>query len=308
MEDETNSDMKIKSKPTPNREYQDSVFVDLHSNDEILREEAVMDIYNALHDKKITQKEQVKFIKLKSVFFHKVRNDVSFVVNGKLLVLLEHQSTINENMPYRCLEYSVATLGSQMNPRDKFLTVPLKLFNPEFYVIYSGDASYPARKVQRLSDLFEEKVDNPQLELIVTVININHPDNKEFLDSCPVLKGYKRLVERVKKYKKLYNEDGYIIAIEECIRENTEISDYLRRKTMEVRDMFSLEYNYNDELEAYRFTGIKQGIKQGIQQGSYDAKIETAKNCLNIKMPVETIAKITGLTEKEIGLLIINPL
>lgn len=52
MEDETNSDMKIKSKPTPNREYQDSVFVDLHSNDEILREEAVMDIYNALHDKK----------------------------------------------------------------------------------------------------------------------------------------------------------------------------------------------------------------------------------------------------------------
>jgi len=112
------------------------------------------------------------------------------------------------------------------------------------------------------------------------------------------------IAHKVKKYKKLYNEDGYIIAIEECIRENTEISDYLRRKTMEVRDMFSLEYNYNDELEAYRFTGIKQGIKQG----SYDAKIETAKNCLNIKMPVETIAKITGLTEKEIGLLIINPL
>ena len=74
---------------TPNREYKDSVFVDLHSKDEMLREDAVMDIYNALHDKKITHKEQIKFIKLENVFFHKVRNDVSFTVNGKVLILLE---------------------------------------------------------------------------------------------------------------------------------------------------------------------------------------------------------------------------
>ena len=31
------------------------------------------------------------------------------------------------------------------------------------------------------------------------------------------------------------------MAIEKCIRENIKISDYLRRKTMEVRDMFSVD-------------------------------------------------------------------
>ena len=97
MNDSTNLNKKTQNVPTPNREYQDSVFVDLHSNDEILREEAVMDIYNALHDKKITKKDKIEFIKLNDVFFHKVRNDVSFIVNNRLLVLLEHQSTINPN-------------------------------------------------------------------------------------------------------------------------------------------------------------------------------------------------------------------
>jgi len=281
---------------TPNREYKDSVFVDLHSKDEILREDAVMDIYNALHDKKITHKEQIKFIKLENVFFHKVRNDVSFTVNGKVLILLEQQSTINENMPYRCLEYSVAIIGSQMNRRDKFLPRPMKILNPEFCVIYNGDVSYPARKEQRLSDLFEEKTDDPKLELIVTVININHPDNKEFLDSCPLLKGYKKLVDKVKLYKRLYGDKGYIMAIEACIREGIEIQDYLKRKTEEIRDMFSLEYNYDDELDAYRYAGMQQGI----QRGSYDNKIETAKRLLGMGLSVHDIMKATTLTEKEI--------
>jgi len=30
------------------------------------------------------------------------------------------------------------------------------------------------------------------LELIVKVININHPDNKNFLEKCSILKGYKK--------------------------------------------------------------------------------------------------------------------
>lgn len=300
MGNQTASNINSQCLLTPNREYKDSVFVDLHSKDEILKEEAVMDIYNALHDKKIVKKEEIKFVKLQNVFFHKVRNDVSFIVDGKILVLLEHQSTINENMPYRCLEYSVATIGSQMNPRDKFLPTPIKILSPEFCVIYNGSAPYPARKVQRLSDLFEEKTDDPRLELIVTVININHSETQEFLNSCPILRGYKKLVDKVKLYKRLYGEAGYVMAIEECIRENIEIKDYLKRKTKEVRDMFSLEYNYDDELEAYRFAGMQQGMQKGMQKGFYDANIKTAKNCLNLNIPLETIVKITGLTEKEI--------
>lgn len=290
-------DTPIFNEMTPNREYKDSVFVDLHSKDELLREDAVIDIYNALHDKKITRKEQIKFIKLENVFFHKVRNDVSFTVDGKVLILLEHQSTINENMPYRCLEYSLAIISSQMKRRDKFLPSPIKILSPEFYVIYNGDASYPAIKEQCLSDLFAEKTDDPRLELIVTVININHPDNKNFLDSCPLLRGYKKLVDKVKIYKRLYGDKGYVMAIEECIREGIEIQDYLKRKTKEITDMFSLEYNYNDELEAYRYAGMQQGMQQGIKQASMEMAYAMKKRGFEIGV----IMEMTHLTKEEIG-------
>ena len=42
--------------PTPNREYKDSVFVDLFSVDDETRYDAVIPFYNQFHNKKITNK------------------------------------------------------------------------------------------------------------------------------------------------------------------------------------------------------------------------------------------------------------
>ena len=42
--------------------------------------------------------------------------------------------------------------------------------------------------------------------------------------------------------------------------------------------------------------GISQGIAQGISQGEHQAKIETAKNLLAMKLSVENISKATGLS------------
>ena len=46
---------------------------------------------------------------------------------------------------------------------------------------------YPAQKDLKLSDAFMETNENKDdipLELIVKVININHPDNENFLEQC----------------------------------------------------------------------------------------------------------------------------
>ena len=287
-----------------NREYKDSVFVDLFSVDEKTRTDAVITFYNELHEDKITSKEEVKFLRLENVLFRKVRNDVSFVVEDNLVVLLEHQSTINANMAFRFLEYIVAVYQTQIDPKSKFGQTELKLPAPEFYVIYNGKQAYPARKEQHISKLFKSIRNKPQLELIVNVININHPENQEFLDKCPMLKGYKKLVEKAESYKTFYGDKGYAMAIEECIRENIEISEYLRRKMREVMEMFTAEYSYELELEASkedgRVEGIREGIEKGRMEGFYYNKIETARNCLNLKMPIETIATITGLRAEEI--------
>ena len=53
------------------------------------------------------------------------------------------------------------------------------------------------------------------------------------------------------------------------------------------------------EFDAER-RGYKEGIEAGISQGSQQAKIETAKNLLSMSLPIENIAKATGLSIKEI--------
>ena len=42
----------------------------------------------------------------------------------------------------------------------------------------------------RLSDAFEKKTDNPELELVCRVYNINFGKNQELLEKCEVLKQY----------------------------------------------------------------------------------------------------------------------
>ena len=296
----------------PNRQYKDSVFVDLFSLDEKTRYDAVIPFYNAFHNEKITRKEEIRFVRLENVLFRKVRNDVSFVANNRLLILLEHQSTVNENMPFRCLEYVVALYQAEMKARDKFSQTPMMLLAPEFYVIYNGASAYPAMKELKLSSLFKDSEKAPQLELKVTVININHPDNKDFLDKCNFLKGYGKLERKVRRYRELYGERGYIIAIEECIKEDMELVEYLKRKMREVSQMFSAEYSYELELEASKEDGIREGMKRGIERGREKGREEgikkgreegilsVARSLVDIGISLDKVAQATGLSKEEI--------
>lgn len=294
-----------------NREYKDSVFVDLFSIDKKTRLDASISLYNALHKEKISEKDDVRFVRLVNILFCKVRNDVSFVVNNRLLILVEHQSTINENITFRFLEYIVAIYSSVLNQRDKFLRKAIELYAPEFYVIYNGKADYPARKELRLSNLFKESAGGVSLELVVNSININHPENKDFLESCPTLKGYQQLVEKCEKYFALNGESGYIKAIEECINQGI-LSEYLKRRMREVAEMFSAEYSYKLELEASKRDGIeigraegiqqgmRSGIQQGMQQGMHAKALETAKELLSMGLSVSDIMRATALSKDEI--------
>ena len=52
----------------------------------------------------------------------------------------------------------------------------------------------------------------------------------------------------------------------------------------------------NTELEE----ATESGIEKGILQGSQEKALEIAKNLLNAKMDLDSIAKMTGLSREEI--------
>ena len=72
------------------RKYRDTVFRILFGED---RNNA-MSLYEAISGKTIIKPEDFEFTTLKDVIFMKLKNDVSFIVDSRL-VLFEHQSTFN---------------------------------------------------------------------------------------------------------------------------------------------------------------------------------------------------------------------
>ena len=116
---------------------------------------------------------------IEQVLYKSFYNDIAMLIDNKIVILIEHQSTINENMPFRILEYITRIYEKITKSKNKFGRKLIHLPIPEFYVFYNGKEDFPTEKTLKLSDAFlspEEKhgkiLDFP-LEITVKVVNIN---------------------------------------------------------------------------------------------------------------------------------------
>ena len=75
-----------------NREHKDSVFRLLFSKPEILR-----NLYSAIEGIELPPDVTIDINTISGVLVKGMRNDISFIIDDRLVVLIEHQSTISEN-------------------------------------------------------------------------------------------------------------------------------------------------------------------------------------------------------------------
>ena len=182
---------------------------------------------------------------------------------------------------------------------------------PEFYVFYNGKEPYSREITLKLSDAFIEPVAQPNLELIVKVVNINRHNEHPLLALCNPINEYSIFIQTVRKWKAIDPEQGFQKAVEECIAHNI-LREYLERKTKEVINMLLAEYNYEEDIAVQRAEereiafaeGIKQGIEQGrtegIEQGFHKKAIESARILKQLHCDTAMIIQVTGLTKEEI--------
>ncbi|MBE6352730.1 MAG: hypothetical protein E7060_07280 [Treponema bryantii] len=281
-----------------NRKHKDSLFIDLFCKDKVEGKENFISLYNALHQSKLDlASTELKEVNIENVLYTVRSNDIAMLVDDRLVVLLEHQSTINENMPLRLLEY-VSRVYEQLIPiRTRYKKKAMKLPYPEFYVFYDGKNSYPAEKTLKLSDAFiipEKKYlkkKNISLEILVKVININIGANNSILKHCKTLEEYSTLVELVRESKQENPDSSLEETLTKAIK-NGILSEYLQRKSSEVRNMLIAEYSYETDIEVQREEAFEEGAEQ--------TKIQTAKNMIIDKIPLEQIAKWTALPLEKI--------
>jgi len=285
-----------------NRRYKDSVFVDLFGEDKNAKDNFLA-LYNALHGTHLDSTTELKRLRLEQVMYMTFYNDVARLVDDRIIVLVEHQSTVNANMPLRCLQY-VARLYEQIQePKAKYYRTLQKIPTPEFYVFYNGVENYPERTTLKLSDAFIAQPKKPALELVVTVININYNKGNELLNVCKPLAEYTLFVEAVRRHTKLDSENGFKNVINECMQ-NDILREYLQRKSREVINMLLAEYDYDVDIavqrEEEREIALKEGEAKGFSEGAYQKALEDAQNFKRLGVSISIIAEATGLTEEEV--------
>ena len=266
-----------------NRKYKDSVFTDLFGSDRDGKKNFLA-LYYALSDSDY-KLENVKLERkiIDQALYKTFNNDVSWEINGKLIVLVEHQSTINENMPFRCLEYVTRIYEGIVPVKNRYAEKVFKIPNPDFYVVYVGKKDMPREQDLHLSDAFYEK-DGSNLELTVKLKNCSDSEMLPINRSCDILKEYCQFIELVEKmFNKRFPKRSFKKAIETAISQGI-LVDYLDRKSREVINMLCAKYDYKMDI------AVKK--EEAVQQKA----IDTAKNLLkmNVLSP-EQIAQATEL-------------
>ena len=291
---------------TVNRKYKDSVFVDLFSEDEKAKEN-FLSLYNALHNSNLQLSCPVENIRLDNVMYMTIVNDVSCLVDNKIIVLAEHQSTINENMPLRFLQYIARLYEKLQRPTDRYLRKLSKIPTPEFYVFYNGLDDYPKTSILKLSDAFITKPDSLPVELEVKVYNINKNKGAEVLSRCKTLDEYSLFIEEVRTQTQLDSENGFTNAVKICIEKGI-LKEYLQRKSREVINMLVAEYDYDTDIAVQRQESLKIGIQQGIEQGrslglaegTRQKAFETARILKQLGDSITKIMQVTGLSKADV--------
>ena len=283
-----------------NRNYKDSVFVDLFAKD-INAKENFVSLYNALHNTNLDYRTtNLEPVMIEQVLYKSFYNDIAMLIDNKIVILVEHQSTINENMPFRILEYITRIYEKITKSKNKFGRKLIQLPVPEFYVFYNGKEDFPTEKTLKLSDAFllpDENygdIRNFPLEITVKVVNINVDKDNKVLKRCEVLEQYSEFVELVRDYISSRVEEPLSKAIKTAIKTGV-LRNYLERKATEVENMILTEYDYDTDIAVQREEAYEEGLSKGISQGAEQAKIETAKNLLNMGLTLKQIAQGTGL-------------
>jgi len=261
---------------TANKKYKDSLFRHLFNT-----KSAQLELYNAIYGTNYQDESIIDTNTLLKMLFTSPENDLAFSVNEKMLILFEHQSTINENMPVRMLTY-ITRIYEKRVGKKIYRKSLVKLPRPEFIVLYNGKEPFPKEKRLRLSDAFE-KIDDSDLislDLIVRVININKGVNPKLARRSKILDGYVTFIAKVREYEKKYPrkklEEAIKAAIRYCIK-NDILADYLKQNSSEVVNMLMTEHNVKDAIEVAREEGIEKGIERGIEKG-IEKGMEKTKN------------------------------
>jgi hypothetical protein len=265
--------------------------------------EKLRNLYNALTGSSYGEETPVVINTLKDALFQGLRNDISFTIGERTIVLIEHQSTLGKNVPLRMLFYLVTLYETMIKYEEFHGSREIDMPCPELYLLYNGTAPFPDKKTIKFSKVLkkENKV-KLRIEFEVEAYNINAGHNKELMEKVKELKEYAEFVDIVRKKQagkqsKEERETSFLLAIKECIKHNI-LKEFLEKHGGKaMKNLLSI--TMEDWVAIQKKESWEDGLEEGLAKGR-EEKREIARKAKAMGLPIAKIAEMTGLTPKEI--------
>jgi len=244
-----------------NRRYKDSVFTRHFGTPQ-----NALEVYNAVSGKNYPENTKVQIVTLSDALFMEQLNDVAFLIEDKLVVLIEHQSTLNENIPLRMLLYIAREYEMITSSKDLYKEKKVKIPTPEFVVLYNGEKEMDDFVEMKLSEAFEFESD-VGLELVVKAYNINKGRNIDIVSKSRSLSDYGEFIAEVRaNCKGMGLKMAVRAAVRSCISRDVFV-DFLTRNGSEVENMLLTGWNMKDALAVRYEEGVEDGEARGVAIG-----------------------------------------
>ena len=245
---------------TANRKYKDTMFRMIFKD-----KKELLSLYNAVNGSHHENEEDLQIVTLENAIYMNMKNDLAFLIDFHLY-LYEHQSTYNPNIPLRNLLYVAREYQKLIDMKSLYSSSVIRIPAPKFIVFYNGAKNLPETMFLQLSDSYYPNEPDPQLELKVTIININSGNNQQILDKCPTLREYMLYIEHIRRYLSLPDmspETAVEYAVTECIKNNI-LADFLRQNRSEAISMCIFEFGEREQ-QLMKKADIDFGTEIGVK-------------------------------------------
>lgn len=237
--------------------------------------------------------------------------------NKEIFFLVEHQSSIDNNMPYRILNYCIDIIQEWKKSRKIRQETRYPIIVP--IIIYTGNDKWKIPRNFSEKQIGDYVFENYKINLEYNLIEINKL-SKTFLLQKQSLFGYGMIIEKSKNKQELKENLELIVkhvknkeqldeirnmilyllndSLEEGAKD--ELLEQIQIKMIKGGDIMSSLYerlvNENREM-------IRKGKREGKMEGRKEAKLEIAKKLIKKGEDEKSIIEITEIGRKDLEIL-----
>ena len=262
------------------RTYRDNLFTAMFSEVEY-----ILLLYQALHpEDKTTTEAEIDNVTISNVVTNNFYNDLGFTVNGKMIILVEAQSSWSVNIAIRSVIYLMSSYKNYVaeNKINLYGSKKADLPKPELYVIYTGKRGDKPDTISLAKDIF-----NCEDSCIDATIKVIYDSKKG-----DIINQYRAFITILTEQINIYGLTKKALAetIKICKNENI-LKKYLTKHEQEVITMFDFLFDQDYVKSVYEEELKEEGRKEARKKDTEEAIEKLVHTCKAFDIPEQKIAQ-----------------